>query len=273
MLYKLVVSDLDGTLLNSKKEVSNKNQRAIEALRERGIFFAIATGRSDLLTRRYISELDITTPIITCNGGIIKDMHKDEIIHKQLLPLPKALEVIEYCKTQQWDYLVYTPEIIYYTEKSIRIEFIREYNRNVTEDLRVPIQPIGELLKKEKEQILKILIRNEDESAVLQKLGDNLNKDHRFAMVSSGTGLIDIMTTGVSKGNATRVLAKYLGVDLAETVVLGDKHNDMSMFEVAGLSVAMENAEEELKKAADVVTLSNDASGFCDAIYKYVLKS
>lgn len=272
MEYKLVVSDLDGTLLNSAKEVSNKNRRAIEALRDRGIFFAIATGRSDLLTKRYLSELHITTPVIACNGGLIKDMNKDEIIHRQLIPMLKALAVMEYCNTKQWDYLVYTPEIIYYTDKSSRIEFIREYNRNVTEDLRVPIQPISELLKKEKEQILKILIRNEDEYAVMQELGDNLNKDHKFAMVSSGTGLIDVMTTGVSKGNATLVLAKHLGIDLADTVVLGDNYNDMSMFEVAGLSIATDNAEEQLKKAADIVTLSNDNSGFGDAIYKYVLK-
>ena len=154
MEYKLVVSDLDGTLLNSDKEVSNKNRRAIEALRERGIFFAIATGRSDLLTKRYISELDITTPVIACNGGLIKDMHKDEIIHRQLIPMPVALAVIDYCNAKQWDYLVYTPEIIYYTEKSSRMEFIREYNRSVIEDLKVSIRPISELLKEEKEQIL-----------------------------------------------------------------------------------------------------------------------
>jgi len=272
MKYKLVVSDLDGTLLNSAKEVSNSDRRAIEALRESGIFFAIATGRSDLLTKRYLLELNITTPVIACNGSLIKDMRKDEIIHGQLIPLPMALAVIDYCDSKQWDYLVYTPEIVYYTEKSKRIEFIRDYNRSVAEDIQVPIRSISELLKHDKAEILKILIKKEEEQAVIRELDDKFNKDHELAMVSSGTGLIDVMTTDVSKGNATAVLAEYLGVDLTETVVLGDNYNDISMFKVAGLSIAMENAEEELKKMADIVTSSNDDSGFCDAVYRYILK-
>ncbi len=121
------------------------------------------------------------------------------------------------------------------------------------------------------QDIIKVLITSQDDH-ILEKLNEGINKEGRLTIVRSEKGLIDIMNSGISKGGALVTLAEHLNMDLKDTVVFGDNYNDISMFKVAGLSIAVANAEEDLKQAADYITLSNDESGVGHAIYKYVLK-
>lgn len=262
--YKLVVCDLDGTLLNSADEISQENRKAVKMLKDAGIEFAIATGRHDLIAAKYIYDLDLKTPLIACNGALIKDVRQKKVLYKKIIPSNIAARVIDYCKTNHFDYLVYTPDAIYYSENSERINVVKEYNKSVQEELQAKTLDIRDLdiLRNE---IIKMLIANQEEQ-IIQKLNNDINRDNSLTIVSSGKGLIDIMRSGASKGNAVLILCGMLGVLPKETVVFGDSHNDISMFEVAGLAIAPENAEEEVKKTADYVTLSNDMSGVAHAI-------
>ena len=119
--------------------------------------------------------------------------------------------------------------------------------------------------------MIKVLVVSQAEN-IIKKLNRGINKDEKLAIVQSEKGLIDITSSGVSKGDALIILSKHLDVDLSKTIVFGDNHNDISMFKVAGLSIAVNNAEMELKQAADYITLSNNESGVSHAIFKYVLK-
>lgn len=262
--YKLVVCDLDGTLLNSADEISQENKKAVNILKDAGVEFAIATGRHDLIAAKYIYDLDIKTPLIACNGALIKDVRQKRVLYEKLIPSDTAARVINYCETNYFDYLVYTPDAIYYSENSQRINTVKEYNKSVKEELQAKTYKIRDL-DISRNEIIKILIANQEEK-IIEKLDNDINHDNSLTIVSSGKGLIDIMRSGASKGNALLILCDKLGILPKETVVFGDSHNDISMFEVAGLAIAPENAEEEVKKAADYVTLSNNMSGVARAI-------
>ncbi len=269
--YKLVVCDLDGTLLNSAEEISQENKKAVNMLKDAGIEFAIATGRHDLIAAKYIYDLDIKTPLIACNGALIKDVRRKRVLYEKLIPSDIAARVINYCKTNYFDYLVYTPDAIYYSEDSQRVNVVMNYNKSVKEELRAKTYKIRDL-DISRDKIIKILIASQEDK-IIEKLDNDINQDNSLTIVSSGNGLIDIMRSGASKGNALLILCDKLGILPKETVVFGDSHNDISMFEVAGLAIAPENAEEEVKKAADYVTLSNDMSGVAHAIMSIIEKA
>ena len=265
-----IVCDLDGTLLNSAKEITDENRKAIELLNAKGKQVIIATGRHDLIANKYFYELELTTPIIACNGALIKDIRSGKVLYMKVIKPAVALKVLDFCENNKLDYLVYTPKAIYYSENSKRITIVREYNNSVKKELQAPTYSV-KALDVSNEDIIKILIISKDEK-LSGKLNENFNKDGSLTIVSSEKSLIDIMSWGISKGNALMVLSEYLDMDLEDTVVFGDNHNDISMFKVAGLSIAVANAEEELKQAATHITLSNDESGVSHAIYKYILK-
>lgn len=268
--YKLIVCDLDGTLLNSAREITDENRKAIELLKAKGKQVIIATGRHDLIANKYFYELGLATPIIACNGALIKDIHSDKVLYMKVMEPAVVSEVLDFCEYNQLDYLVYTPKAIYYSENSERINLVRKYNNSVKRELQAPNYCVT-ALDPLNQDVIKILIRSQDEH-IHKILNECINKDGRLTIVKSEKGLIDIMNSGVSKGDALVTLSEHLDMNLKDTVVFGDNHNDISMFKVAGLSIAVANAEEDLKRVADHITLSNDESGVSHAIYKYILK-
>jgi len=267
--YKWVVFDLDGTLLNSAKELTDEVRQAISMLTANDKQVFIATGRHALIASKYIYDLDLNTPLIACNGALIMDIRNEQILHMKLIKPDIALKVVSYCRQNQLDFLVYVPKAIYYSENSKRVNVIIKYNNSVEEKLRAPLYS-AESLDVLNEDIIKILIRTDDDN-LIKKLNEDVNKDGSLTIVQSEENLFDIMASGVSKGAGLSILAKHFGIDLERTVVFGDNYNDISMFELAGMSIAMGNAEEELKRIADYITLSNDESGVSRAIYKYIL--
>ncbi|MGI6424633.1 MAG: HAD family hydrolase [Tepidanaerobacteraceae bacterium] len=266
--YKCVFCDLDGTLLNSHSEITVQNRKAIEQLKKRGKQFIIATGRHDLIAKKYHYELELSTPMIACNGALIKDIKNDKVLFMKPIESRLANEFLNYCKCNKLEHLVYTYDAIYYSKDSKRINFIIDYNKSVKKELRAPLFRIEDF--KGNKEIIKFLIIDDDKS-MIEKLNNDVNTDNSLTIVSSGETLIDIMNKGISKGDAVSALSNYLNIDLKETVVLGDNHNDLSMFNVAGLSIAVDNAEKLLKQAADYITLSNDESGVSHALYEFVL--
>jgi Cof subfamily protein (haloacid dehalogenase superfamily) len=269
--YRWIICDLDGTLLNSAGEITYENRKAIELLKAKGKQVIIATGRHDLIANKYFYELDLTTPIIACNGALIKDILNDKVLYMKVIESMVALKVLNFCELNQLDYLVYTPNAIYYSENSKRINIVREYNNSVKKELQAPTYSV-KALDTSNEDIIKILVVSQEEN-ILEKLNESINKDGGLTIVPSGKGLIDIMSPGISKGGALVAISEYMNMDLEDTVVFGDNHNDISMFKVAGLPIAMANSEEELKQIATHITLSNDESGVSQGIYKYVLKA
>ena len=149
------VCDLDGTLLNSSMTLSDANISAIRILQERGVTVVLATGRNDLYVKDIARQLEISTPIISCNGGLVRWQDTGEVLYSKHLPSPTDRRIIEYCLTKDYDFTVSSYDCIYHQKNSERVAVFHQYNAKVQPALRVPLKemaepdalPLGKLLK------------------------------------------------------------------------------------------------------------------------------
>lgn len=251
------VCDLDGTTLNSKNQLPDETRDALLSLRDRGIRLVVATGRASLQIREYVSVLELDTPVITCNGGVITDSQTGKVLSAKYFAPKKAESMLRTCIERNLDFLVYTADYIYHCENSTRINKYVEYNKTVPEEFRVPIRPVAELPGYG--NILKIFVTND--LSVMPELQAEWD-DGTITMVSSGEGLIDIMPgNSTSKGEAVLKVCEILSIPPENVAVFGDSPNDLSMFRVAGFAVAMGNAHPDVKAEADFVSATCDEFG------------
>lgn len=264
---------MDGTLLNSNGLVSERNKRALKELQAKKIHVAIATGRIYTSAKVYAKHLDIVTPIIACNGAIIKNLHDDNIMYENHIETEDCFKVFDLCKENSLYFHFYT-ENTFYTE-SFEYSSLKylEWNKTMNEEEQIQIRIIEdpyEIISRFDERVYKIQI-NSDDLDLLEKIRKTLEKIETLEISKSWYNNVEIMRKGVSKGTAVMHLAKLLGVKQEEVVCFGDNENDISMLIYAGLGVAMGNAEELVKNRADYVTASNDECGVAMAIEKYIL--
>lgn len=272
MAVKLIVSDIDGTLIDSvnlKFDPSLENRAAVRRAVDKNIIVALATGRMYKSAARYARQLGLkeSTPVISYNGALIKSLEGD-VVYSSCLPGELAVEILEYAfRRGLYIQLYYQDEFHFVAEE----EKARIYQRST----RLPGVASGEKGLKELAAtgtIPKLLIISE-EGRLTRGIIADLNRDFagRIVAVQSAERYIDIMLPEVSKGNAVRRLAKLYGCDLSEVMCLGDSENDISMLEVAGISVAMGDAADPVKAAADYVTAPVGENGFAQALEKFVL--
>ncbi|MTI69196.1 MAG: HAD family phosphatase [Firmicutes bacterium] len=267
-MYKLVVCDMDGTLLNSEGVISNRNIKTLKNLIKNDIQVAIATGRIHPSASTFGKQIGIKTPLITCNGAVIKDLDEKEYF-KNKVTFRDCLEIFNECKKHDILLQFYTEDICY-IEKSTseRNKFI-EWCKNLEGEKNVTYKEIDnayEWLKENKDtNIFKILMNTEDDK-LRKNLKNKFKKINSIECLSSWSTNIEIMNKGVSKGQAVKRLAKMLNIKQDEIICFGDNENDLSMIEYAGLGIAMGNANEGVKELADYITISNDEDGISHAV-------
>ncbi len=263
--------DLDGTLLTSENCISEHDKSTLKALSRQGVHIIIATGRTDLHILRFLHELDISDPVIACNGGLISNPITKEVIHRSRMNPQDVDAIVTAALEEKRDFILYSSDFVYYVPGSRRVQVFHEYNSSVRPELRVPILPLSELPKSDPySDILKMLVY--DDTSLIPTFERRFNKNGTLTIVSSGENLIDIMPANTSKGRAVKMLADHLGIPISETVAFGDSPNDESMLRAAGFSVAMGNAVPEIKKICNFVTKSNDEYGITYAINHIINK-
>ena len=251
---KLIVADLDGTLLH-KKFISSKTIDTIKKLKDQGYLFTLATGRHMQATKRIVDELKIELPVICTNGAFIYDFNSNRVIHQEEIPIEIVENTLQLLNKNDLDYLIYTTKHIVSTLRSKEKleERIGQVNSKII---------THETLKAEiKQGVLKILVID-DHDDMLQHIKDILIKESSLHMVQSQKSFLDIGYYKASKGRALELLAKHLSIDTAEIIAIGDQENDISMIEVAGIGVAMGQGDEVLKLKADYITKSFEDEGF-----------
>ncbi|MCT4607338.1 MAG: Cof-type HAD-IIB family hydrolase [Marinisporobacter sp.] len=272
-MYKLVVSDMDGTLLNSNNQVSEKNKEAFKALLKNDVHVAIATGRIYTSARVYANHLDMVTPIIACNGAVIRNLEDDHILYESHIQKEDCLKVIEVLRKHHTYFHYYSLDT-FYTEKLAHSSLkYSEWNKTLKEEERIQINVIKdsyEQIKNSDENIYKFNVINDDYEA-LDCIKEELKEIETIEVSKSWHNNLEIMNKGVSKGKAIDQLASILGVEQEEVMTFGDNENDISMLTYAGMGVAMGNAEEIVKKQADYVTATNDEDGVAKALEKFIL--
>jgi Cof subfamily protein (haloacid dehalogenase superfamily) len=269
--YKWVICDLDGTLLNSDSTLSEENTKAIKDLMLNGINVILATGRLDTMAKIYIDKLNIKNPVISCNGGLIRNPETGEILYIKLIDKGLAKEILNFILSNNLNFLIYTPDMVYYSENNPRIPRYSKLNESVREELRMPLASFkNQVLDIDDLEIIKILILSENLD-LINELMENFKFNEELEVVSSAKGFLDIMAYGVTKGNALKILGKKLNIDFEKAAAFGDNYNDISMLELVKLPITMENGEESIKEMAKFITLSNDEAGVAYAVYHKIL--
>lgn len=268
-IYKaLLATDMDFTLLAPGKDVPEGNKEAIKALKEAGVAFTIATGRSSFLVGKFAEDLGIDVPIITSNGGSLFDAANRRQFASRDFGDKKIRTLLRYLLDNNADATLYSNEGIFFAPCSSRKFFVEGYNVGVPPEKQSPIIDFG-MDFPEQERIPafnKILLIKPN-----KELYRILCEDPELEAICSGPDLYDIMPAGTSKGNALLSLADYLGVPRTNTFAIGDNENDISMIAGAEHGIAMGNATEGAKKAAEYITANYDSLGFAKAVYEFVI--
>lgn len=282
MKYKLLCLDMDGTVLNDEKKVSEENLKAIKKAHNLGIKIAICTGRLFANARVYADIFGIEAPIIASNGAYIRDKGSDDVIYKCVLGKEKASKL--YSIVEKYGFVLFFNEcdcVISSKEFDDDKNIYVKMNKELPEDRRVRLlytKDMLETIRSEGDEILKCICI--DENAIKTKNYEKLNEARKevlkvggFEIASSFRNNFEVMCEGVSKGRAAKVLADFYGISQDEVMCIGDNENDLSMIEYAGMGVAMGNAEESVKKAANYVTDTNNNSGVAKAINKFIINA
>lgn len=268
--FKLFVTDMDGTLLNSEGKISDETKNAIDLLKKNNVKIIIATGRLDSTVKPFYKQLNLDLPVISCNGAMIRHPFTKEVFYLNPLDRKNFLKLINTCFLFCKDLLVYGENTIFYTTECAPVKRLKFLNTKLAKDEQALIKELKsfeELLDLD-ETLVKILAINED----TEKLNSLLKKLSDFEDISaykSSVEFVDIMSKGTSKGDALEKFAKQNSISQEEIFSFGDNHNDKSLIEFAGLGVAMGNAEEDIKNIADYITLTNDENGVAHIIKKY----
>ncbi len=264
---------MDGTLLNSKGKVSKETESVLKELMMKGVHVAVATGRIYTSAKVYAKYLGLKTPIIACNGAIVRNLSDGSTIYENHITREDCMKVLDICKKYNLYFHFYTNDI-FYTE-SLEFASIKysEWNKTLKEedqiDIRLVKDPYAVVRNSEEEFYKFVIIDNNKE--LLEVVRGEITTIPTLECSKSWYNNIEIMNKGVSKGTAVESLAKSLGVMPEEVICFGDNENDISMLQYAGLGVAMGNAEDYVKSKAKYVTDSNDHDGVANALKKFVL--
>ena len=266
---KLVACDMDGTLLDDRKEISEENIRAVKALSAKGVHFVIATGRHDSMIKAYLDVLDISTPVISCNGALIRNPLTGELYSSVHLESSQVLDLIALCKKYHADYHIYGKDIVFGETLTNKVYYYDQRNRILPERDRIPLlisRDYKSFVQEQEGMLYKVLVippRQEDFPFLKKKIYEETGLD---AFQSDAT-LLDVMQKGITKAKAIEILCRKLGIKQFETAAIGDQLNDLDMIVYAGTGVAVNNAVPEIRQAAVIVTEKcNNHSGVAEAL-------
>ncbi|WP_443770014.1 HAD family hydrolase [Anaerostipes sp.] len=261
-MYRMIVSDLDGTLLNSEKHISDKNKIAIENFCKQGGMFVMATGRSDVMTKPYVEALKDVKIVIGCDGAVIRNVRNEEILYEKGLPTDICKEAFKICKKYHLSYYVFTKDALVGDDReNERLKLHEEFNQTVSIEEQIPIRYVDDLGEYVKYHYVYKIVASHEKKEYLDKVAEVLKKKINADAVRSGKRVLAIKAKGVSKAAALAQLLKKLHISAGEVAAFGDEVNDIEMLQMVGMGVAMENADQIVKDSADDVTTTNDKDG------------
>ncbi|MDQ7820244.1 MAG: Cof-type HAD-IIB family hydrolase [Armatimonadota bacterium] len=263
--YRLVVADIDGTLVTSTREITPRVRAAVQAARRRGVRVCLATGRMWPSAEPYVRRLGADPPIILYNGGLVYDFATGTVLRRVPLDVDHARAVLDVLREHpEVQPHLYVNDRVYTARPS---EITDQYRRKDG----IPVEVVGDLRAVLSAPPMKILIigARPDLERVRARIRQLPRQIHT---VFSEDTYLEVLPQGSSKGAALQWMARHLGIPLEQVVAVGDNLNDLEMIQVAGLGVAMGNAPADLKAAADVVTASNDEEGLAEVIERCVLQ-
>lgn len=288
-MYKLIVMDLDGTLLNSYGEVTLENRKAIQYALEKNVELVLASGRDPKTIEKLSLELGIKNYLISGNGASIYDIKEQKNIYENFIDKEKALKVAQICKENSIFFNVYTTNGIITESLDYNVKVFNNENNNKPNNKKTNIEVVTDIysyIEENEPQILKIIICDNSKiifNNIMEKLRDVknieiLNVEHMSRKILRiGTEEVgveyfytEITNENANKWSAIEYLIKLLEITKEETICIGDNINDYEMVKNSGLGIAMKNSALEKEKIAKYITEDNNSNGVGNAIFKYI---
>lgn len=267
---KIFFTDLDGTLLNDEKEISEKNRKAIEELRRRGHVVVISTGRALPSAKQQAKRLKLTGKgcyIICYNGGQIYDTEQDTLIYQKSVPMKYVRSVFD--DARQFGISVQT-----YTDTHVITEQDNASLHQYVAIQQLPYLVVDDVVSALEHEPAKVLALDYQDPSRVTEFRSFMAPRYqgKLDIYLSHPALLELVPPGVNKGNAVRFLCDYLGIPLERSVAAGDAENDLTMIQAAHVGAVMRNGEQLLKDQADYITQAdNNHDGVAEILEKFIL--
>ena len=262
MNYKMIFLDIDGTLVNSKKEITEKTRSILQKKMQEGIIVCIASGRPFHVTIDFAENLGLFQYggyICAHNGQKICDLGSGEDIFESFPSKIVCEKAYDFSKKNEMEFIAYCGDMIL-TENPLG-KFVRIESRVN----KIPIKGVESMLRIMQNRKIKFILAydksniEEKASELSEIIGDDAD------IFRSQECFIDVLPKGINKASQCLKLAKSLGIDRSETIAFGDGYNDIKMIESAGIGVAMKNGIDEIKQKADYITkYTNEEDGIAN---------
>ena len=267
---KLLVIDIDGTLMMRAGDISDEDRKALEAVRRKGITISLCTGRAIQAGRLVVEDLGLDGYHMFFDGGLVSNPQTGEHVYIRTIPGDLIRDAVDFAH-QNNIILDLWSATDYFAEKEnwvtdIRRDYFKVYPKFI-DFKNLP----------ENQEIIKatLVVRSPEEKAGAKRFRDRFNGSlHLSSTVTPAFPEIDfinVLAPGVSKKTALEALLRHINITLDQVMAIGDGRNDMPVISAAGVGVAMGNAPDEVKAVAEYVTLDADHSGVAKAIDKFLL--
>lgn len=273
---RMIGLDMDGTLLTTEKELTEHTREVLREAIDRGVVVLPATGRPLTGIPEEVLKFPGVRYAVASNGARIVDLKESRVLYEDLVPYETGRRVLEICSRYDSMLEIYYDGVGYAEEE--KLKHLDEY---------VPRLPMARYIASSRRPVADVRAMHEERKAPTDKVQalfrttEECKKAWKevekeipdIEITGALSNNIEVNAKGVNKGRGLLILGQLLGIRREEIMAVGDGSNDIVMLREAGLGVAMENATDEVKAAADVITLSNDQEGAAAAIEKYVLQA
>jgi Cof subfamily protein (haloacid dehalogenase superfamily) len=267
--YKMIVLDLDDTLLRDDLTISKRTKQSLMDAQEAGVKVVLASGRPSIAMLPIAEELRLKeygSFILGFNGAKIINCQTGEEWFSSTLPAEMAHQLYEISRREKVGIHTYVNDQIVTNEANPYTDI-----EGVLTNLEINV--VDDFIDTVKEPVVKVLMLQE--AAILDKVEEKLKREFagNLSIVRSKPFFLEFMEEGISKGASLNALIQKLGISREEVIAFGDSYNDLTMIEFAGLGVAMGNASDDIKAKADLVTDTNMNDGIAKVVEEFVLKT
>ena len=264
-MIKMLVLDIDGTIFKKDYTASKRVKDTLKNLVQKGIKVVLCTGRMYAATKQIAQELELNTPVVSYQGGLVKNFCNDtKTLYEKTVPPELALTVIKELKQRKIFFNLYINDVL-------MVERDSELIRNYVDARNISYKIIGNCEDLSLVGVNKILAIDPDHN-LIEKLQKEMAEKfkNKLYVVRSTPMFCEFSSTEATKGNAVRFLADLWGFKKDEIMACGDQDNDIEMLLAAGVKVAMGNASDGLKSIADFITETVDEDGVAVAVEKFI---
>lgn len=265
--YKMLVLDLDDTLLRDDHSISSRNKKLLTEAQEKGVKVVLASGRPTQAMLQYAEELELATfdsYLISFNGAVVTSMKNNEVLFQKNLTRDEIHSLYDFSITNN-------VHIITYSNKGIVSETDSEYIDVELNLTGIPHHKVPSFKSEITGSAVKCILL--EDPSYLRQVEKKLKAERTdLSVARSKPFFLEVMPHGIDKAASIDFLAKKLDIEQHQVIAVGNAGNDLSMIQYAGLGVWVDNVTPELRHEADVIVASNNNDGVAEVVERFILK-